>query len=168
MNRRIALVEDDDVLRDNYTDFLSRAGFVVDAYSTKGAALPGILATTPDLVLLNITLHRERDAGFAICAELRRSFDCLPIIFLTSHADEVDKISGLRVGADDYITKDVSLEYLIVRLEERANSLSGTIAAFTQPRAAYQSRLPLVSLISADQGFSTGRAGGCLVKPSLL
>lgn len=117
MNRYIALVEDDDVLRANYTDFLCQAGFTVDAYSTKEAALTGIAAKPPDLVLLDIKLHGERDAGFAVCAELRRRSESLPIIFLTSYEGEVDKISGLRLGADDYITKDVSIDYLIVRLE---------------------------------------------------
>jgi two-component system, OmpR family, response regulator len=117
MNRHIALVEDDDVLRANYTDLLRQAGFAVDAYSTKAEALAGILRQLPDLVLLDITLRPEHDAGFAICTELRRHSESLPIVFLTSHDAEVDKISGLRSGADDYITKDVSLQYLIVRLE---------------------------------------------------
>ena len=117
MKRHIALVEDHDDIRANYTDLLRRAGFAVDAYATKDEAQIGLSGRIPDLVLLDITLHSEQDAGFAICAELRRRSASLPIVFLTSHADEADKISGLRVGADDYITKDASMEYLVVRLE---------------------------------------------------
>jgi two-component system OmpR family response regulator len=117
MKRHIALVEDHDDIRANYTDLLRRAGFAVDPYGTKDEALRGLAERVPDLVLLDITLHSEQDAGFEICAELRRRSASLPIVFLTSHADEADKISGLRVGADDYITKDASMAYLIVRLE---------------------------------------------------
>jgi two-component system OmpR family response regulator len=116
VERHLALVEDDDVIRANYVDLLSQAGFRVTAYAGKRDALQGF-ADLPDLVLLDITMGRERDAGFELCAELRRRSPTLPIIFLTSHDGEVDKISGLRLGADDYLTKDVSIDYLIVRIE---------------------------------------------------
>jgi two-component system OmpR family response regulator len=66
---------------------------------------------------MDITLNGDRDAGFDACLEIRKQHPTLPIVFLTSHDAEVDKISGLRLGADDYITKDVSLEYLIVRID---------------------------------------------------
>jgi two-component system OmpR family response regulator len=117
MRRRVALVEDDEIIRANYTDLLRGAGFAIDAYGTKESALEGIAKETPELVLLDITMNGERDAGFDICTELRRNSSILPIVFLTSHDGDVDKISGLRMGADDYITKDTSLEYLIVRIE---------------------------------------------------
>ena len=117
MRRRLALVEDDDIIRANYADLLRGAGFAIDAYGSKESALEGIAKQTPELVLLDITLNGEQDAGFDICAELRRGSSLLPIVFLTSHDGDVDKISGLRQGADDYITKDTSLDYLIVRIE---------------------------------------------------
>ena len=117
MERHLALVEDDDVIRANYTDLLRQAGFRVDAYPTKAQALAALTRHLPDIVLLDITLNGERDAGFDICTELRRRAPRLPIVFLTSHDGEVDKISGLRLGADDYLTKDVSIDFLIVRIE---------------------------------------------------
>jgi two-component system, OmpR family, response regulator len=129
MKRRVALVEDDDVIRANYSDLLARAGFEVDAYGTKEAAISGTAAQPPELVLLDITMNGERDAGFDICAELRRRSNILPIVFLTSHDGEVDKISGLRLGADDYITKDVSLDYLIVRIETLFKRRDAQLAA---------------------------------------
>jgi two-component system, OmpR family, response regulator len=138
MNRHIALIEDDEIIRANYTDILSQAGFSVDAYPSKETALVGLLKHPPDLVLLDITLNGERDAGFAICAELRRRSELLPIVFLTSHDTEVDKISGMRLGADDYITKDVSLDYLIVRLEalfRRQESLAKVRETVAPPQA---------------------------------
>jgi two-component system OmpR family response regulator len=117
MNRHIALVEDDEIILGNYADFLGGLGFEVDRYSSKAGALQGLLERPPELVLLDISLNGERDAGFAICAEIRRNKPLLPVIFLTSHDAEVDKISGLRLDADDYITKEVSLDYLVVRIE---------------------------------------------------
>jgi two-component system OmpR family response regulator len=117
MSRHIALVEDDEVILGNYADFLGSLGFEVDRYPSKAAALHGLTNRPPELVLLDISLNGERDAGFDVCAAIRRNAPLLPVIFLTSHDAEVDKISGLRLGADDYITKDVSLDYLVVRIE---------------------------------------------------
>lgn len=117
MKKSIAFVEDDDVIRENYCELLTQAGFDVSAYSDRRGALSGIEKSRPDLVLLDITLGAERDAGYQLCSDLRRISSTLPIVFLTSHDGEIDKISGLRLGADDYITKDSSIDYIIVRLE---------------------------------------------------
>ena len=117
MNRRIAIIEDDEVIRSNYCDVLTGAGFQIHDYATKDRALSDLQRSPVDLVLLDISLNGERDAGFGVCAELRRRDPLVPIVFLTSHDNEVDKISGLRLGADDYLTKDISFDYLIVRIE---------------------------------------------------
>jgi two-component system OmpR family response regulator len=117
MNARIALIEDDNVILQNYADYLRSCGFAVDGYASKPAALAGLQRTAPELVLLDISLNGERDAGFGLCAEIRHRNPGTPIVFLTSHDGEIDKISGMRLGADDYITKDVSLDYLVVRIE---------------------------------------------------
>lgn len=129
MSRHLALVEDNETILANYADFLDEAGFRVDRYGTKDDALHGLLNDMPELLLLDIELHNERDAGYAICQELRRRNPMLPLIFITSHGSEVDKISGMRIGADDYITKPVSLDYLLVRIEalfRRIETLTGT------------------------------------------
>lgn len=117
MQRRIAYVEDDTVILTNYTEILRDEGFEVVGYSDKDDAIAAFREELPDLALLDVSLHGERDAGFHVCSELRRLSGDLPIIFLTSHDGEIDKISGLRLGADDYITKDASIEYIIVRIE---------------------------------------------------
>ncbi len=117
MRKRVVLVEDDDVIRENYAELLTDEGFEVEAFGDRHVALTHVEESAPDIVLLDITLNEERDAGFQLCADLRR-FSCeLPIIFLTCHDREIDKISGIRLGADDYLTKDVSLDYLVVRIE---------------------------------------------------
>lgn len=117
MQRRVSYVEDDAAILANYTEILRDEGFDVTPIASKDEAIQSFQETLPDLVLLDVSLHGERDAGFQICTELRRLSDDVPIIFLTSHSAEFDKISGLRLGADDYITKDASIDYIVVRIE---------------------------------------------------
>jgi len=131
MQKTIALVEDDDIIRENYSELLTDAGFVINAYSNREDALKGMTSSPPDMALLDITLGNERDAGYQLCADLRRISSTLPIVFLTAHDGEIDKISGMRIGADDYITKDSSMDYIIIRLEalfRRISSLAESAA----------------------------------------
>jgi two-component system OmpR family response regulator len=132
MKKRLALVEDDDVLRANYRDLLSQAGFEVAAFADKEAALDAFAVALPDVSLVDIALGDERDAGFEICSYLRGRSPRLPIVFLTSHDGDVDRISGLRLGADDYLTKDVSIDYLIVRIETLLRRIAAIAALQSQ------------------------------------
>ena len=117
MDKRVVFVEGDDVIRQSYVKSLTNAGFEIDAFSDRHTALAYVTQTMPDLALLEVTLKHERDAGFQLCSDLRRLSPELPIIFLTSRDSELDKISGIRLGADDYLTKDISVDYLAVRME---------------------------------------------------
>ncbi|MEM6605201.1 MAG: response regulator transcription factor [Pseudomonadota bacterium] len=131
MERRIAYVEDDDIIRENYSEILREEGFDVHAFATKESAMAAFEQSLPDLALLDVSLHGERDAGYQICLELRRMSAELPIIFLTSHDGEVDRISGLRMGADDYLTKDSTIDYIVVRIEtlfRRLDAIRGAAA----------------------------------------
>jgi two-component system OmpR family response regulator len=124
----VAFVEDDDVIRENYTEYMEDAGFNVRAFADRGSALESLRERMPDLAVLDVALGHERDGGFQLCADLRRMSGTIPIIFLTSHDDDVNKISGLRLGADDYLSKESSIEFLIVRIEtllRRHESLRG-------------------------------------------
>ena len=116
MRRRIAIVEDDAVIRANYADVLTRHGYEVTAYADRAAALGALRARLPDLVLLDIGLGDEVDGGFKLCQELRALSATLPVIFLTARDGDFDMVSGLRMGADDYVTKNVSLPHLLARV----------------------------------------------------
>ena len=70
----------------------------------------------PDLAVIDIGLGEDVDGGFDLCRELRAMSASLPIIFLTARDSELDVVSGLRLGADDYLTKDVSLPQLVARI----------------------------------------------------
>ena len=116
MVRRIVIVEDEPTIRDNYTEMLLRQGYQVNAYATKQEAEKAFNESTPDLVLLDIGLEDEIEGGFDLCRQLRQISDTLPIIFLTARDNDFDTISGLRLGADDYLTKDISLPHLSARI----------------------------------------------------
>ena len=116
MRRRIAIVEDDPVIRANYADVLKKSGYEVAAYGDRGEALAALRLRLPDLALLDIGLGDEVDGGFTLCRELRTLSAKLPIIFLTARDGEFDTVSGLRMGADDYVTKSMSLPHLLARV----------------------------------------------------
>lgn len=116
MSRRIAIVEDDPAIRANYSEALRKHGFEVGAYAGRAEALSAMRTRLPDLAIIDIGLGSDADAGFALCRELRALSATLPIIFLTARDSDFDVVSGLRLGADDYLTKDVSLPHLLARI----------------------------------------------------
>jgi two-component system, OmpR family, response regulator len=116
MSRRIAIVEDDPAIRANYAEALRKHGFEVAAYAGRAQALDALRTRLPDLALIDIGLGAEVDGGFALCRELRALSASLPIIFLTARDSDFDVVAGLRLGADDYLTKDVSLPHLLARI----------------------------------------------------
>ncbi len=117
MSIKIALVEDDEIIRNNYSEILADEGFEVVVFGNRQEAMNYFQMSLPDIAVLDVGLQEERDGGFRLCSDLRRLAPKLPIIFLTSRDEEIDRISGLRLGADDYITKDASINFLMVRIE---------------------------------------------------
>jgi two-component system OmpR family response regulator len=116
MPRRIAIVEDDPVIRANTAEALNKYGYEVAQYASRPDALTAMRTRLPDLALLDIGLGDEIDGGFALCRELRALSATLPIIFLTARDSDFDTVSGLRMGADDYVTKNMSLPHLLARV----------------------------------------------------
>ena len=116
MTRRIALVEDEPALRDNVRDALKRFGYDVATYGNRAEAIAAFRTRLPDLALIDIGLGDEMDGGFELCRELRALSASVPIIFLTARDSDFDIVAGLRLGADDYLTKDASLPHLAARI----------------------------------------------------
>ncbi len=116
MARTVAIVEDDPAIRANYADMLKKHGYQVSAFGDRKSALTAFRTRLPDLALLDIGLGGEPDGGFTLCRELRALSEALPIIFLTARDSDFDVISGLRMGADDYLTKDAGLPHLLARI----------------------------------------------------
>ena len=116
MSKRIAIVEDEQAIRENYASAFRREGYSVELYEARQPALDAFDARLPDLVVIDINLKDEVEGGFDLCRELRSRSADLPIIFLTARDSEFDAVSGLRLGADDYLTKDISLPHLMARV----------------------------------------------------
>lgn len=109
------IIEDELVLRKTIHENLKQKGFEVLEAGDGESGLEKALHQNPDLVLLDILLPKLN--GFWVCEEIRKVNLSLPIVMLTAKDDEVDKVMGLRLGADDYITKPFSMAELIARIE---------------------------------------------------
>ena len=116
MTKRIAIVEDEAAIRENYADVLRSQGYQVQTYANRSTATQAFNLRLPNLVILDIGLNEEYDGGFVLCQQLRAKSATLPIIFLTARDNDFDTVSGLRIGADDYLTKDISLPHLTARI----------------------------------------------------
>ena len=116
MPRTIALVEDDAAIRENYIAALQAQGYQVNAYADRPSASAAFSQALPDLAISEIGLKEEREGGFMLCQQLRQLSQTMPVIFFTARDNDVDTISGLRMGADDYLTKDISMAHLLARI----------------------------------------------------
>src|SRR5271170_2943327 len=116
MKKQIAIVEDEPALRENYAAALSRHGYSIKTYGNRKNAMLAFQSHLPDLAIIDIALEDEAEGGFDLCRDLRAMSAELPIIFLTARDSELDAVSGLRLGADDFLTKDVSLPHLAARV----------------------------------------------------
>ena len=117
MSRTIAIVEDEPDIRANYTEAFRRYGYEVEAYPGRAEARIAFSLRLPDLVIIDVGLGDEPEGGFDLCRELRARAPTLPILFLTARDSDLDVISGLRLGADDYLSKAISLPQLTARVQ---------------------------------------------------
>lgn len=113
MTNTIALVDDDRNILTSVSMALEAEGFTVKTYNDGEEGLKGITSAPPDLAVLDIKMPRMD--GMEVLSRLREK-SSLPVIFLTSKDDEIDEVLGLRMGADDYITKPFSQRLLIERI----------------------------------------------------
>src|ERR1700734_3416096 len=134
VKKNIAIVEDEPALRENYAAALARHGYQVKTYANRKTALQAFTARLPDLALIDLSLEDEAEGGFDLCRELRAMSAELPMIFLTARDSELDAVSGLRLGADDFLTKDVSLPHLAARVA----ALFRRIDALRRPDSAVE------------------------------
>ena len=116
MPRHIVIVEDEDAIAQNYCDALRRQGYKVSHYRTRAEATNAFAIRLPDLAIIDIGLGDDVEGGFELCRDLRAKAPGLPIMFLTARDSEFDVVSGLRLGADDYLTKDISQVHMMARI----------------------------------------------------
>lgn len=121
--KTVLIVEDEknivDILRFN----LQRAGYqTLEAYDGEDGLAQAVSAN-PDLILLDVMLPKKN--GFDVCRALRDQGSSVPVIILTAREEEADKVLGLEIGADDYITKPFSMEELVMRIEAILRRVKG-------------------------------------------
>src|SRR3982751_6638343 len=110
----IAIVDDEANIRETVAFALRRESYAVELYADGAEAWAAFERALPDLVILDILMPRMD--GLELCRRIRTASESFPIIFLTSRDDEVDRILGLELGADDYLVKPFSLRELVARV----------------------------------------------------
>jgi DNA-binding response OmpR family regulator len=115
MNERILIIEDEEDLVKGLTLNLSDEGYEVDSSSNGEEGLRKAMGGTYGLIILDIMLPKMN--GLDVCRELRQQDVNIPIIMLTAKGEEIDKVVGLEIGADDYMTKPFSIRELLARVK---------------------------------------------------
>ncbi len=111
---KILLVEDDKLIVENLTEFLSKEGFEIKNTSGQSGALELIESESFDLVLLDVSLSDGN--GFSVCSAIKSGYN-IPVIFLTASGDEYSTVAGFDLGADDYISKPFRPRELVTRIK---------------------------------------------------
>ncbi|HEY3856647.1 MAG TPA: response regulator transcription factor [Verrucomicrobiae bacterium] len=114
MNERVLIIEDETAMRTALVDLLSAEGYRTLMAADGARGLERALNEKPDLILLDIMLPKLD--GFALCAELRRLANAVPVLMLTAKGQIEDRVTGLDAGADDYLVKPFSTEELLARV----------------------------------------------------
>lgn len=115
MNSKVLIVEDDQAMAVALRDGFEYEGYAVQVARDGAAGLK--LATEKELDLIILDVMLPKMSGFDVCKQLRSSGNSTPIIMLTARGQEIDKVVGLKIGADDYVTKPFSFMELMARVE---------------------------------------------------
>jgi two-component system alkaline phosphatase synthesis response regulator PhoP len=115
MKPRLLIVEDEEALRIALTDRLTQEHYEVKCAADGETGYQTALREKFDLIILDVMLPRKK--GLDICRDLRQAGLVVPIIMLTARAETIDKVLGLKIGADDYVTKPFEMVELLARIE---------------------------------------------------
>lgn len=115
MNEKILVIEDDEVIRMTLGDRLKSEGYAVDFAIEGDEGLHKATKNPWDLIILDIMLPRKN--GFDVCRDIRMAGSVVPILMLTARGQTIDKVLGLKIGADDYVTKPFDAMELVARIE---------------------------------------------------
>lgn len=134
MKKRILVVEDDPHIRLGLCDALDTEGYEVAECADGAQVLPLLRQRRPDLIVLDLMLPHK--SGYDLCREIRAAKDRVPILILSAKGQEIDKVVGLELGADDYVIKPFSLRELLARVRallRRADPAVGFAGAMVAP-----------------------------------
>ena len=115
MTERVLVIEDEEDLRMTLSDRLKGEGYLVEFAADGEEGLRKAVSGSCDLILLDVMLPRKN--GFDVCRDIRKAGTTVPILMLTARGQLVDKVLGLKIGADDYLTKPFEMLELLARME---------------------------------------------------
>lgn len=113
--KTIAVVDDEKTIRENLSYALEKEGYLTQCYANGEEAWKDFSMNQPDLIVLDVMMPRID--GLELCRKIRSVNEEIPLIFLSSRGDEIDRILGLEMGGDDYVCKPFSLKELLVRIK---------------------------------------------------
>lgn len=125
MNMRVMIVEDDPSIRLGLSELLKSEGFEVSTCESGKKALESVSAFAPGLVVLDVMLPGK--SGLEICKAIRAGGSRVPILMLTAKSQEMDKVVGLDLGADDYVTKPFGVKELLSRIRALLRRTGGEL-----------------------------------------
>jgi two-component system alkaline phosphatase synthesis response regulator PhoP len=156
MNSRILIVEDDPAIRLGLQRSLEFEGFTVELARDGEEAIQRAFDKKPDLIVLDIMLPRVN--GFEVCRTVRKYDSTLPILILSAKGDEGDKVLGLELGADDYVTKPFSIRELTARIKaalRRRRAMEGEVDAFEEAELRIDFAGQILTVEGEDRELST-------------
>jgi len=153
-NQHILVVDDDEDLAEMIRSFLSANGFCVKVTGDGRMAVDLILAQPPRLIVLDLMLPGID--GLSICRQVRRQYDG-PILMLTALADDIDEVTGLEIGADDYVAKPVRPRVLLARIRSLLRRSEGVLDNSDVCRCVEAGQLKI------DRGIREVRSNGVLI-----
>src|SRR5919206_2139540 len=136
MSKRILFVEDEPGLVMTMTDRLRNEGYAVETSNDGETGLARATNERFDAIILDVMLPRK--SGFDVCRDLRQRGVATPLIMLTARGQIVDKVVGLKLGADDYLTKPFEMSELLARLEALLRRAPSPASDLSQPSELYE------------------------------
>jgi len=158
-SKKVLIIEDEKQISDIVKFNLIKEGFEVETAFDGAAGLSKALEINPDLILLDVMLPQMD--GFQVCKKIRET-KTTPIIMLTAKEEEVDKVLGLELGADDYITKPFGMRELVARIKANIRR-TGTSAGFVDDSANVQN----FGKLEIDMNRYEARKGGVALELTL-
>ncbi|MGA2764915.1 MAG: response regulator transcription factor [Spirochaetia bacterium] len=154
MKQRILVAEDDAAILTGLVDLLEGEGFAVETAGDGEAAIARWNEARPDLILLDVMMPEKN--GFDVCREVRRRDSHTPVIMLTAKGEEIDKVVGLELGADDYVVKPFGANELLARIRAVLRRGRGKSASGSER----DDRLIEFAKVRVDPRTMKGRRGG--------
>lgn len=154
--KKILVVEDERKISQVIEINLMMAGYLCDVASDGEEGLRLALSGDYDLILLDLMLPK-RD-GFSVCREIRKTLST-PIIMVTAKEEEADKIMGLELGADDYVTKPFSIKVLLARIKANIRRYSGEVVERIAPAESDEDKIVIRELVIDNKTYTVTKNG---------